>query len=1129
MLHLRTIKAEGDAVVANHSGSIALRKLAALLIQEGTICFSSTSTQHFKTEPEIVLCYLSIRQAATMSSGARNLSPWMRIIVKGDYDDDFPDGFLISSSIHCTLFSGNLVRNSMCSMKVNRTFADISRFQEILQNKFPDEQFPKIVSPKNQHETQTRPSAKELFPQRHRLCKTFFDFICLCHHVMFSKDLRLFLSASEASYRDYVSSVFTDGNFLAYRLYQEGKYASAKRAFLNACERYKVDSDPHGAAMSASYAIQALAKQRYWSDIMEAAQFSLPIFKESTDIYGVVWTLCHLGRACLFLGDSNTAKKCYLDASTVVAKYEIKDLSAVVCKHLADFHHRFGDIQESIELMRSEMLGFRSTTDAVLHLDFKLYLSQLLLQHGTFEEALSLSQQVTNQLLALPDDVLQGKNPGQNRVWIEDHLHSSALLIQANYYLVHRDLESAEALAKKALSICRSNNSVGISCWLILGKCDLFKSACHEALKTFQNAITISSFAFCETGLKAQVYKGLILSEFLCDHQQKAVSDLALLRDTALSSFNRLTHSQSLRTEALIARNIGDFDCAKLALEKCLSLVCTNFSDFSLRIEACKVRLLFCEVCRMTGNYGLSLKYCSEAKTILESHNHVDFLLTCQVLRSLGELELLKSKVGEGIRLLEQALDLVIDTCFKYETTMCLGALVIGHAMVGDFIRAFERLKKMKQLASGTVNSVSVIYESVVSDVVTRLQALSAASNASTSFPAKAREDDRPLTLVISSEQITIYDCPFSKKHKDSKSKKLPVAIVSHRLDDSVMVAPSNGNNKGIILQGRSSTPMFMFKTEDLSSRLTILQLTSCLVSNNRPSPYLTTISVCDSDVSKPISASSGGPTDTIDIALIPRCMKGNVVPVRVSHLDCQLLDQTDGSVGGTAVLSSDPLESGAYPIRIRASKPGTLHLHVNLLGHPVVGSPLEIRIKKCFPSLMCSSASFYQTAIQNETNFLVFHLCDNTGSPIELLELDASAFKFQFRYVNRTAIALELEEVEVKLLACINNSVFISAVFPYSGDLVLYVDFFDEGLTPTSVNIRCLSSTIVHLLSMSSLNEAHSLLAKSKLNRSLYGLSVSLFESPECRQCLQIYLSFREVLSALVQNSHGKRILSCF
>lgn len=1064
-------------------------------------------------------------QAITMSSASSNLSPWMRITVKEAYDDLFPDAFHVSSSMHCTLFTGNLVRKSMCSMMVSRTFADICRFQEILQNKFPDEQFPKIVSPKHHNEPQAPLSLKGLFTQRHRLCTAFFDHVCLCHHVIFSKDLRIFLSASVTSFREYASRVIADGNQIGYKLFQETKFASAKRAFLNACERYKVDSDPHGSAMSAMFAIQALAKQRYWSDIMEAAQFCLPIFRDSSDIYGEVRTLCHLGRACLFLGDSNTAKKCYLDASAVVAKYGMKDLRAVVCKHLADFHHRLGDFQESIELMRSEMHAFGSTTDVVLHLDFKLFLSELLLQHGSFDEALALSVEVTNQSHALPDDILQGKNPGQNRIWIDDHLHSLALLIQAKYHLVHKDLDSAEAFAKKALSICRSNNSVGITCWVILGKCDLFKSASNDALKIFQNATAIPSFTFCETGLKAQVYKGLVLSEFLCDHQQKAIGSLALLRDTALSSFYRLTHSQSLRTEALIARNIGDFDTARLSLEKCLSLVRTDFSDFSLRTEACKVRLLFSEVCRMTGNYGLSLKYITEAKTILESHNHADFLLNCQVLRSLGELELLKSKVGEGIRLLEQALDIVNSTCFKHETTMCLGTLCIGHAMVGDFIRAFERLKRMKVLASGMVNSVSVVYETVVSNVVSRLQALSASANSSTSFPAKAFEDDRPLTLVISSEQITVYDGPFSKKPKDLKSKKSPIAIVSHRLDDSVMVAPSHGNKKGIVLQGRSSTPMFKFKTEDTCSRCVILQLASCLVSNNRPSPYLTTISISESDASTQMPAACGRPSV---ISLIPRCIKGNVVPVRVSHLDCQLLDPIDKSVGGTAFLSSEPLESGAYPIRIRASKPGPMHLHVNLLGHPVVGSPLEIHMKKYVPSMMRSSSSFFQTAIQNETNLFVFQLCDISGSPIDLLEL-GSAFKFQFRYVNHTAIVLELAEVEVKQLACVKNSMFISAIFPYSGDLVLYVDFFDEGSEPTSINVRCVSSTISHLLSISSFDEARALLAKSKSKHDLQGLSISLFESHECRQCLQLYFSFRQVLAALVHISQGKPALSLF
>jgi hypothetical protein len=176
---------------------------------------------------------------------------------------------------------------------------------------------------------------------------------------------------------------------------------------------------------------------------------------------------------------------------------------------------------------------------------------------------------------------------------------------------------------------------------------------------------------------------------------------------------------------------------------------------------------------------------------------------------------------------------------------------------------------------------------------------------------------------------------------------------------------------------------------------------------------------------------------------------------------------------------------------------------------------------------MMRSSASFYQTAIQNETNFLVFHLCDNAGTPIEPLDFDGSSFKFQFRYVNHTAIALELAAVEVKIMACMNNSVYVSAVFPYSGDLVLYVDLFDEGLAPTSINIRCLSSSISHLLSMSSFEEAHAILAKSEMKSYLDGLSVSFLESSECRQCLKIYLLFREVHSALVQISQGNLIVS--
>jgi tetratricopeptide (TPR) repeat protein len=1007
-------------------------------------------------------------------------------------------------------------------MTAVRTFADICSLQEILMNKFPDEHFPALVSPRNTSDPHLKLSSEALFAQRHRMCSEFFDYLCLCHHVMFSKDLRIFLSASTNSYRGHVSQAFVDGNLSGYKLFLDGKYAAAKRAFLNACERFKSDSDPHASAVSAMYAVEALAMQRYWSDVMEAIEFCLPIFKAYADIYGIIKALCHLGRACMFLGDTNTAKTCYLDASAVVAKYNAKDLHLVVCKHLADFHHRMGDCEQSIVLMKKEVLSFRSTTDVILQLDFQVFLSQLLLQYGAFDEAFDLSQEISKQLQALPSDILQGNNPGRNRVWIDDRLLGSALLIQSKYYLIHRDIDSAEALAKKALSISRSDNSVGISCWVVLGKCDLFKSACNDAFKTFLAASHYPSFAFCEAALKAQVYKGLILSEFLCGHQEKALSCLPTLRDTALSSFYRLTHSRSLRTEAVIAHCVGNFETAQLALEKCLALVGSDYSDFSVRMESCKVRLLFSEVYRMTGNYGLSLKYLTETKTILESHKHVDFLLRCQMLRSFGELELLRSKVGEGIRLLEQALDLVQNTCFTYDTIMCLGTLAIGHAMVGDFIRSNERHKRMNSLASGIVNSVSQVYETVVSNVVSRLKALSASTNATTFFTVKAREDDRSLSLVTSCEQITIYDGLLPQKQKDlKKHKKQPIAIVSHRLDDSVLLAPSLGNTKGIVLQGRSSTPMFVFKAEDAAARFTILQLISCLVSNNRPSPYLTTISFTECETSEPTHSACGASSDPIEISLIPRSLKGNIVPVRISHLDCQLLDQV-GSIAGIAILCSDPLESGAYPIRIRASKQGKMFLHVNLIGHPVVGSPLEINVSRSFPSPMYSCASFYRTAVQNETNLFAFHLCDHSGSPIDVSKQDGSDFRFQFRYVNRTAIALELAEVEVKRLASSANSLLVSAAFPHPGDLVLYVDFCREGFAPTSISIRCISSSIIDLLSIGSYDEANILLAASNVKNN-HQLNISLLKSTECRQCFEVYLSFRKVLSAFVRFFHGE------
>ena len=253
----------------------------------------------------------------------------MRITIKDVHDKMFPEDFQISSIMHCTLFSRDLIRNSTCSMDVTRSFADICSFHDLLQNKFPDEQFPTIVSQRNRSNSlanqrddwQATLSPEQLFSQRHRLCMDFFDHVCLCHHVIFSKDLHIFLSASATSYRDHVSRAFTEGNLPSYKLFKEAKYASAKRSFISACERYKADSDPHGAAISAMYAVEALAMQRYWSDAMEAAQFSLPIFQSSADVYGVVRALCHIGRAYLFSGDSNTAKSRYLDANSVAVSY----------------------------------------------------------------------------------------------------------------------------------------------------------------------------------------------------------------------------------------------------------------------------------------------------------------------------------------------------------------------------------------------------------------------------------------------------------------------------------------------------------------------------------------------------------------------------------------------------------------------------------------------------------------------------------------------------------------------------------------------------------------------------------------------------------------------------------------
>ena len=1062
-----------------------------------------------------------------------------------DVPEDAPtESFQISSSMHCTLFIGDFVRNSTCTTNTTRQFSDICSFREILVKKFPDEHFPSILpsrdnsfelspklaprtsfvsgttSPKTSFVGSTLPT-KESVAEQHRLCTAFLEYVSLCHHVLFSKDTRIFLSASERAYREHVAKVFPDGNHTGFRQFKDAQYSAAKRAFLDACERYKADTDLHAAAISGMYAIQALAMQRYWSDIRVLAEFCLPIFKDFTDIYGVVRVLCYHGRACMFLGDSNAALTSYHNASAVVDKYKSKELRVVVCKHLADFHHRFGDIQDSISLMKKELSVFQSTADLILHMDFKLFLSQLLLQYGSFDEAFALSTEITAQIQALPEDILKGKYPGRNRVWIDDRLNASAFLVQSKYHLLQKDVESADAFATKALSIARSDNSVGISCLVVLGKCQLFKCLCLEALKIFEKTSRSMSFASCDVGLKAQVYKGLMLSHFLCGQHEKAASSLSLLRDTAMSSFDRLTHSQSLRLEAVIARSAGDFDSAQLALEKCLSLVGSVFSDYTLRTEACKVRLLCSEVYRTTGNFGLSHKYVTEAKTILESQGQVDFVLQCQLLRCLGELELLRSKAGEGIRLLEQALDLVQNTSFVYDTAMCLGILAIGHAMVGDFLRAGERLKRMKALVGSSVNSESQCYERVASNVVSRLQVLSASASANTSFTIKAREDDRPLTLVMSSEQITVYDGLVAQKQK-----KNPVLIVSHRLDDSVFVAPSPRNKKGIVLQGSSATPTFIFKAEDSSARSIILELTGCLVSNNRPSPYLTTISFCESDTLSPMPIIFGGSTvaaqEQNNITLIPRSMKGDVVPVRGGHVDCQLLDLLDGSTVGTAVLSPSPLPSGAYPIHIEAAKQGRMHLHVRLIGHPVVGSPLEINVMKPVPSPMRSSISFYRSALQNEVNFFVFHLCDHSGFSFEPSEHAESMIKFQFRYSNGQSA------VDVTHLAYLKNAQMVSAVFPHPGHVVLYVDFLGEGFVATSVSVRCVSSSVLNFMSDSSFAEASALLAAAKPMRKFPNLNVSLLESTECRRCFQIYLSFREVFSALVDISHGEHVCFC-
>jgi tetratricopeptide (TPR) repeat protein len=1053
-----------------------------------------------------------------------DLSPWMRISVSNTYDEQFPENFQLFSSVHCTLFVGDLVRKSTCSMNSTRTFADVSSFYEILQNKFPDEHFPAIVISKQQNDASAT-SSKELFAQRHRLCSEFFNHVCQCHHVMFSKDVHIFLSASAASFRDHVSKVFPEGNRVGFKLFKDAKYVVAKRTFFNACERYKCDADPHAAAISAMYAVEALAMQRYWSDIREAADFCLPIFKSFADIYGVVRALCQLGRACMYLGDTNTAKTCFLEAESVAARYNSTQLRIVVCKHLADFYHRMGDIQESIGLMKREILSFPPTIQSILHLDFKLFLSQLLLQFGSLDESFNLCNEITESFLSLPDFILQGKNPGRYRIWIDDRLHASALLLQSKYYLLYRDIESAEAFAKRAISISRSDNCVGIACWVILGKCDLMKSACNESLKTFDRVSRIPSFAFCDSSLRVQVYSGLILSEFLCGHCDKAIGKLQLLRDSALASFDRLTHAHSLRVEALIAYSSADFNTAQVALEKCLILIGSVFSDFSLRMEACKARLLCSQVYLKTGHYGLALKYLTECMSILDSNNHVDFLLKCRVLRSLGELELLRSKVGEGIRLLEQALDLVNRTPFKYDIAQCVGLLAIGHAMMGDFIRADERLLRMKSVIGGVVNSVSVVYAAVVTDVVRRLQELSASTCAITVFAAKSPGDDRQLTVAISSEHITIFDGAHTLKHKETK-KKQSIVLVAHPLDDSVMVALSQGNKKAIVLQGRSSSPMFVFRVEDATTRSIILQLTSCLVSNNRPSPYLTTLSYSESESSLHEPAVFSSPSQLSSASLIPRSMKGSVVPVRKSHLDCQLLDSADGSFAGMAFLSPDPLKSGAYPIRIRPSKQGKLHLIVSLIGQPVVGSPLEINVTKNIPSPIHSSACFFRTALQNETNLFVFSICDHSGSPVEP-NLVESTVKFQFRYSNRTAVALELAEVDTRHLAFFKGSQLVSACFPHAGDLLLYVDFFGEGFTPTSITVRCFPSSVSDYMSLSSFDEACGLLTSTHLkNKALFSWHASLLQSPGCRQCFKTYLSFRNVLKALVSVSHGDLLL---
>ena len=75
----------------------------------------------------------------------------------------------------------------------------------------------------------------------------------------------------------------------------------------------------------------------------------------------------------------------------------------------------------------------------------------------------------------------------------------------------------------------------------------------------------------------------------------------------------------------------------------------------------------------------------------------------------------------------------------------------------------------------------------------------------------------------------------------------------------------------------------------------------------------------------------------------------------------------------------------------------------------------------------------------------------------------------------------------------------------------------------PTSICVRCVSSSVLNFISDSIFADADALLAASKPVHKLANLHVSLLASPECRRCFQIYVSFRQVFSAFVGVSHGE------